>query len=1128
MVAKGIDMEALSPRDANARRPRTNVADLKTKAAAQLRASKDKEHPPPPPPNVTEPPSADRKDGAVYQVGKLLGKGGFAVCYSGVLAGTKKLYALKIVKKKMPTKMEQKRQFQTELQIHSKMRQANIVQFFRAFSFESSTYLVLELCPNGSLMDMIKRRKGVTEPEVRFYAVQIAGAIKYMHNKGIIHRDLKMGNIFLDKNMNAKIGDFGLAALLVTGRDMQTIRRTTLCGTPNYIAPEILEKGKKGHDHMVDIWSLGIIMFAMLTSKPPFQSSTTDEIYRRAKERDYEWPASDAKFISEEAKHVVASMLQEAHMRPDPDAIVEHPFFITGYMPTPADITVRLRELPPEHDIFYQHPTSRCVQTQNMETLKEMCETCNVGPWNQTKIVSKPVWREMAAEEQAGLTPLIPLSDEIVYRPFENWLQENRLFQGGSVRHGVQVDTQQQQQQQQAQTQTQTHLRTQLPLLPITSSSAAPSLSASSQPALTEWSTQTATVVANAMEASAQRSSAAALSMAPSSLLRAPPQSFAAQQRAQGRPTRSSGLAESAAQATATTTATTTTATLPTSTSSNVLTSEASAPSLVRRPSARRDIPFGKGLSLQEREQRAAATKPVSTAANTGRTRTLLPGSKPSATMSSIEKRATARSAGMATAESAPVIGATPQYIRTKDLAPGFDRPSLFNPLELQERIPNSEPDAVLMRLRKLQTELDRALNARTMAFISATRDKAHSTPPQIVVKWVDYTNKFGLGYILNDGSIGCILRSIQVEPLSSTAPPETDASHLPPACLLIHDAERHIQRREDPSYADRHQIVPMSSSGNDGIYFYENNGEQGMGRVRVDPNRFRVAVDPRTSAVGKLSAGKDVYDHRKRERIVLWKKFANYMLAYGRELDGGVDERARDNARKPAPAAAVDNSIIPRDVVTFYQRFGDVGCWVFCDGHLQFNFPDHTKIVLDAAGVWCHFWHLPADAAQRMASTGLLEESALDERSVLSYPLQTLLNFGVGSSGSASASSLAGGAGTTTSSSRRRPVIQPELRGIPAANDFRHKVDFIRSVVREWVTNGGMGNSDMSRARRLRWTGARETLKLVPGATEPAAVPATKHVWVTIGARQGDVRLSAMVDPRRPNDLGPDLEEKR
>lgn len=144
------------------------------------------------------------------------------------------------------------------------MRHANIVQFHRAFTFENCTYLILELCPNGSLMEMVKRRKGLTEAEVRFYTIQIAGAIKYMHGKGIIHRDLKMGNIFLDKNMNAKVGDFGLAALLVTGNDMHTIRRTTLCGTPNYIAPEILQKGKAGHDHNVDIWSLGIIMCVKL------------------------------------------------------------------------------------------------------------------------------------------------------------------------------------------------------------------------------------------------------------------------------------------------------------------------------------------------------------------------------------------------------------------------------------------------------------------------------------------------------------------------------------------------------------------------------------------------------------------------------------------------------------------------------------------------------------------------------------------------------------------------------------------------------------------------------------------------------------------------------------------------
>jgi hypothetical protein len=102
-------MEALSPRDANAQRlPPPRVHELKTKAAAQLKTTRDKEHPPPPPNNVVEPPSSDRKDGVVYQVGKLLGKGGFAICYEGKAAGAPKRIALKIVKSKMPTKMEQK------------------------------------------------------------------------------------------------------------------------------------------------------------------------------------------------------------------------------------------------------------------------------------------------------------------------------------------------------------------------------------------------------------------------------------------------------------------------------------------------------------------------------------------------------------------------------------------------------------------------------------------------------------------------------------------------------------------------------------------------------------------------------------------------------------------------------------------------------------------------------------------------------------------------------------------------------------------------------------------------------------------------------------------------------------
>ncbi|KAI2629824.1 kinase-like protein [Hypoxylon sp. NC1633] len=984
------DTDALSPRDANVQLPHRvmNIAKARAPPAAKP-AQKEKEPPPQPPPVVYEPPSFDRKDGAAYQVGKLLGKGGFAVCYEGYLTrdnSTRRKFALKIVRSKMPPKMEQK--FQTELQIHSKMKHQNIVQFLRAFSFESCTYLILELCPNGSLMDLVKRRKGLTEPEVRFYSVQIAGAIKYMHAKGIIHRDLKMGNIFLDKDMNAKIGDFGLAALLVTGKDMQTIRRTTLCGTPNYIAPEILEKGKKGHDHMVDIWSLGIIMFAMLTSKPPFQSSTTDEIYRRAKNRDYEWPKPETsnKYISQEAKDVVATMLEEAHLRPDPDTIVQHDFFLSGYVPTSAEITTKLRDYPPDGNQFYTVDLTPRMASQNMRNLKEMCKSCEVGPWNNTQIVYKSTWREVALEEKAGLTPIIPLIEGIVYRPYEEVSREQNLIQ--------------------------------VPSRPPP------------QPVMKREDTDIGT------------------QGGANGLLRAPPQSFAAQQRAQSRPLKQVAMPRSR-----------TLAELPVPTASGTVRSrpkrELPQNSLQSVASTKATVVSSTGITRQPRpvEQPALAPTPTPTPTPDDRP---LPEEKQ-------KERVTA-------------LDATSAYTG-----------SLFGSTERKLAVPETQPDFVLNRLRRLQNELERALNSRSMAIMGKS---VTPSPPHIVVKWVDYSNKFGLGYILNDGSVGCVLKSIP----GSAKGGKTVA--LPPSCILVREAEQHCSRRHNPGYPDHSQIVPMSQA----IQFYENNGEAGLSTVFVHPEQFRISVGP-DGTPGKIPVGRDIFDYRKREHLILWKKFANYMMAYGRDQDNTTDETGLIQV-----PTSTKQTMPPSDVVTFYQRIGDVGCWVFADGHLQFNFPDHTKIVLDASGTWCHFWHLPQEAAEKLATTGELVETALDDRAVLSYPLQTLLNFATKPA-----------VRPTRNVTRKRPDINPMIQGIPAANDFRHKIEFIKNIVKEWVVNGGLGNSNMDREHRHQWTGSRETAHSGP----------SKHVWVTIGARWGDERYSALVDPKRPGELGGEVESK-
>ena len=290
-------MEALSPRSANVQvKPRSmkqkELAEEEDKKAdAAKKALKEKEYAPVPPEWVLQPPIAKGGLAEKFRTGRCIGKGGFAMCYEGELRSkqqgmNKTIFALKVVKARMSQKkMEEKvsqvalarlivklmlSKFRTELQIHAKMQHPNIVEFHRAFTYRESTYVVLELCSNGSVMDMVKKRRCLSLPEVRRYTVQLCGAIKYMHARNVIHRDLKMGNLFLDQEMNLKIGDFGLAAVLVSKEEYQLglyenakKRRTTLCGTPNYIAPEILEKGKGGHDYKVDIWAIGVIVYVV-------------------------------------------------------------------------------------------------------------------------------------------------------------------------------------------------------------------------------------------------------------------------------------------------------------------------------------------------------------------------------------------------------------------------------------------------------------------------------------------------------------------------------------------------------------------------------------------------------------------------------------------------------------------------------------------------------------------------------------------------------------------------------------------------------------------------------------------------------------------------------------------------
>lgn len=185
------------------------------------------------------------------------------------------------------------------------MKHVNVCEYKHFFEDKTNCYILLEICHNQSCNEMIKRRKSLTEEETRFFMLQLIDAVSFMHDSNVIHRDLKLGNLFLSKTMNIKVGDFGLAVRV----DSSEEKRKTICGTPNYIAPEVINgnKEKREHSFEVDIWSMGVICFTMLVGKPPYESKDVKSTYRRILNNEYAFPKGK---VSSDARAFISSMLQ--------------------------------------------------------------------------------------------------------------------------------------------------------------------------------------------------------------------------------------------------------------------------------------------------------------------------------------------------------------------------------------------------------------------------------------------------------------------------------------------------------------------------------------------------------------------------------------------------------------------------------------------------------------------------------------------------------------------------------------------------------------------------------------------------------------------------------------------------
>ncbi|XP_036393337.1 hormonally up-regulated neu tumor-associated kinase homolog A-like [Megalops cyprinoides] len=202
-----------------------------------------------------------------YLIGRKLGEGSFAKVREGLHAMTGEKVAVKVIDKRKAKKDSYvTKNLRREGQIQQMIRHPNITQLLDILETENSYYLVLELCPGGNLMNHIYEKKRLEEGEAQKYVRQLVIAVEHLHRAGVVHRDLKIENLLLDENDNIKLIDFGLSNC--AGILGYSDPFSTQCGSPAYAAPELLSRKKYGSK--VDVWSVGVNMYAMLTGMLPF------------------------------------------------------------------------------------------------------------------------------------------------------------------------------------------------------------------------------------------------------------------------------------------------------------------------------------------------------------------------------------------------------------------------------------------------------------------------------------------------------------------------------------------------------------------------------------------------------------------------------------------------------------------------------------------------------------------------------------------------------------------------------------------------------------------------------------------------------------------------------------------
>jgi tRNA A-37 threonylcarbamoyl transferase component Bud32 len=261
-----------------------------------------------------------------YEIGKKIGDGNFAEVKECVHRETKKMYALKVIDKSKTRGAKETRMIENEVNTMRAVKHPNCVRLYDVFDTEDELFLVMEMVKGGDLFDRIVEKQKYPESDAVRLVRNMATALHHLHSRNIIHRDLKPENLLVTQDKmgrdTLKLADFGLSMIV-------TKPLRTICGTPTYVAPEIISESPDGYGLQVDLWATGVIAYIMLCGFPPFSSASKNQkdLFRKIKLGRFSFPSPYWDGISEEAKDLIRNLLKvDPKERYTAEQLLAHPW----------------------------------------------------------------------------------------------------------------------------------------------------------------------------------------------------------------------------------------------------------------------------------------------------------------------------------------------------------------------------------------------------------------------------------------------------------------------------------------------------------------------------------------------------------------------------------------------------------------------------------------------------------------------------------------------------------------------------------------------------------------------------------------------------------------------------------